>query len=145
MSVEEQNIDIVRRQFDLLNENDMDAFRDLIADDFVLHEQGDSTDVRGKDAAVEYFTQYTAAFPDMRITVEDIFADGDRVVARWTGRGTHQGPLLGIQPTGTQVTVHGIEIDVVRDGRIAETWQSWDSGAMFQQIGQMPSEAALAR
>lgn len=142
MIEQDPNKDIVRRSFEAISRNDLDGLQELLADDVVLHDQ--HNEVRGSANVAEYFRQYVDAFPDMRVSVDEYIVDGDTVVARWTGRGTHSGSFLGIEPTGREVVVQGIEIDRIRDGRIAETWQSWDAIGMFQQLGRMPSEAALA-
>jgi steroid delta-isomerase-like uncharacterized protein len=143
MSIE-RNKQLVRSSFEFLSRNDLESYEQLLDDHVVLHDQDDQHDIHGKVAAMEFVRRFVRAFPDMQIEVDEIVAEGDNVVTRWTAIGTHGGPLLGIEPTNRSVTVHGIEFDTVRDGRIVETWQNWDALGMFQQIGQMPSEAALA-
>lgn len=140
----QDSTELVRRSFSLISDKDMEGFQQLLDDDYVLHDQDDEHDVRGRREAVEYLRQYLDAFPDLRFEIDEIIADGDKVATRWSGRGTHEGTLLGIEPTKRTVTVHGMQIDTVRDGRIVETWQNWDAIGMFQQLGAMPSEAALA-
>jgi predicted ester cyclase len=80
-----------------------------------------------------------AAFPDIHETVEDIIAEGDTVVTRTTWRGTHQGALLGIAPTGKHVSVSGIDISRVASGKFVEHWQSADNLGLLQQLGVVPS------
>jgi len=70
--------------------------------------------------------------------IEEIFSTGDRVVARWTGSGTHVGDMNGIAPTGNKVKVDAISIHRVQDGKIAETWQVWDTLGFLQQLGVVP-------
>jgi len=70
--------------------------------------------------------------------IEEIFSTGDRVVARWTGSGTHVGDMNGIAPTGKKVEVDAISIHRVQDGKIAETWQVWDTLGFLQQLGVVP-------
>jgi predicted ester cyclase len=82
---------------------------------------------------------YRTTFPDVRITIEDQVAEGDKVVTRWTGRGIHQGDLMGIAPTGTRATVTGITIDHISGGKVAETWANFDVMGMIQQLGVIPS------
>jgi steroid delta-isomerase-like uncharacterized protein len=137
--------DVVRRTFELVSDNDFDALREQYDADCVMHDQNESMEIRGVDAQLEYLRQYTEAFPGMRIEVVDQISEGDLVATRWIARGRHDGTLLDIEPTGKDVAVNGIEFDRVRNGRIVETWQNWDVIGMFQQIGQMPSEAAIAR
>ena len=75
----------------------------------------------------------------MRLVVEDIVASGDRVAVRWTFHGTHQGEFLGIPPTGKPVTMAAIEINRVRDGKVAEHWVQLDQLGMLRQLGAIPS------
>jgi len=84
-------------------------------------------------------TTYRSAFPDMRITIEDLIAEGDKVVARWSGTGTHRGELMGIPATGKRVTVTGIGIDRFAGGKIVEHWENFDQLGMMQQLGVVPA------
>jgi steroid delta-isomerase-like uncharacterized protein len=70
--------------------------------------------------------------------IEDIFSSGDRVVVRWTGSGTHVGEVNGIPPTGKAISVDAITIHELRDGKIAETWEVWDTLGFLQQLGVVP-------
>ncbi len=81
---------------------------------------------------------YRTAFPGNQLTVEDYLAEGDTVVSRWTGRGTHKGDLMGIAPTGKQVTVTGISIQRIANGKIVEEWSNYDMLGMLQQLGVVP-------
>ena len=71
--------------------------------------------------------------------IEDIFSTDDKVVVRWTGSGTHVGELNGIPPTGKAIRVDAISIHRMRDGKIAETWEVWDTLGFLQQIGVIPA------
>jgi predicted ester cyclase len=75
------------------------------------------------------------AFPDMKLTVEDQVAEGDKVVTRWRGEMTHTGELAGAAPTGRRVTITGITIDRLEDGQIVEAWRSMDTLGLLQGIG----------
>ena len=81
---------------------------------------------------------YLAAFPDLRITTDDIIAEGDKVVARWTVTGTHQGELMGIPASGKQISFTGMTVHRFVDGKIAENWWSYDAMGMMQQITAPP-------
>ena len=72
-------------------------------------------------------------------TVEEMFSAGDRVVVRWTGTGTHVGEMNGIPPTGNKIRVDAISIHRLADGKIAETWQVWDTLGFLQQLGAVPA------
>ena len=95
----------------------------------------------GQDAAKASIQGYRAAFPDLRLTVEDQIADDDRVVTRWSAKGTQEGDLMGVPATGKQATVTGITIDRIVDGRIAESWTNWDTLGLLQQLGVVPAMA----
>jgi predicted ester cyclase len=81
---------------------------------------------------------YRSAFPDLRVPIEDLIAEGDRVVTRWTARGTHQGELIGNAPTGNRVAVTGIIVDRVSGDKIEEEWVNYDTLHLMQQIGAVP-------
>ncbi|MCW2961231.1 MAG: hypothetical protein JWM90_1618 [Thermoleophilia bacterium] len=138
--------DIVRQAFEAVSSDDMKSYKQLLAEKFVMHDNDDEP-VRGKENAADYFRQYRKAFPDMQVKIDgDVIASGDTCATRWTVTGTHEGELLGVAPTHKKVVVHGMEIDRIRDGKIAESWQSWDHFSLFQQLGEMPSEQrVLAR
>lgn len=80
-----------------------------------------------------------AAFPDLHVTVEDMVAEGDKVVARVTMSGTHKGEFMGIAPTGKQITVGIIEILRIAGGKVVEHWNVVDSLGMMQQLGAVPA------
>ncbi|MDZ7359293.1 MAG: ester cyclase [candidate division KSB1 bacterium] len=114
-----------------------------VADEFVAANFTDHGAPPGLAPGAEGFKQlvamYRNAFPDMRITIEDVIAEGDKVVMRWTARGTHKGDLMGIAPTGKTVTVTGIGIDRIANGKIVEHWESFDQMGMMQQLGVIPA------
>ena len=114
-----------------------DAIAEVYADDVIMHEPGE--DIVGIEGLAQFVSMMRSAFPDLRITVEDDMAVGDKVVTRWTGQGTHQGELMGIAPTGKQVTMTGITIHRIEDTKIVEEWSTWDALGLMQQIGAVPS------
>ena len=75
----------------------------------------------------------------MDLAIDDQIAEGDRVVSRWTGTGTHQGEFMGVPATGNKVTVTGIGIDRIEGGKIVEHWEQFDAMGMMQQLGAIPS------
>jgi len=79
------------------------------------------------------------AFPDIHVTIDDLIAEGDKVVAHLTFRGTHEGEFQGIQPTGKEVTWSGIWIYRVADGKFVERWHAWDMFGLMQQLGAIPT------
>jgi predicted ester cyclase len=81
---------------------------------------------------------FLSAFPDWRGQILDLFAEGDRVVNRWTGQGTHTMPLMGIPPTGKHVTLEGITIFRVENGKVVEEWSQADQLVLMRQLGVVP-------
>ncbi len=110
-------------------------FSEAYAPDCFMHAtEGDrSLEDDIKDTAL-----YFAAFPDIKATVEDMIAEGDKVVARWTMRGTHEGTVRDIPATGRQVTVKGVTIKRVASGKVVEEWALIDMLGLMQQIGAIP-------
>jgi len=83
----------------------------------------------------ERLSKPAPAFPDLRLTVEDIIAEGETVVARWSCRGTHKGDLNGIAPTGKQFNVTGVSIARFTNGKMSEGFVNWDALSLMQQLG----------
>jgi len=80
---------------------------------------------------------YLAAFPDSHVTYEDMVVAGDTVVGRWSAKGTHQGPLPGLEPTGKAIRIEGITIYRLAEGKIVEAWEQLDMLGMWEQLGVM--------
>jgi steroid delta-isomerase-like uncharacterized protein len=136
----EENKAITRRFLEeIFTGGNLELVDELFAPDFILHDSSVPQEVRGVEALKQYITMYRTAYPDTHFTVEDQIAEGNEVVTRWTGQGTHQGELMGISPTGNQMTVTGIEVDRVSGGKIEESWVSYDALGMMQQLGIVPS------
>jgi steroid delta-isomerase-like uncharacterized protein len=131
----------MRRAYDLISEGDIDGFGSLVAAGFVEHTETPGLSPT-KEGVLELFRGYRAAFPDMRMDVEEIIASGDRTVARVTVSGTHDGEFLGMPPSGRRVDVQLIDIMRFDDaGLIAEHWGVVDMLSMLQQLGAMPQDA----
>jgi steroid delta-isomerase-like uncharacterized protein len=129
----------MRRLYELINAGDIAGFGDLLADDFVEHEELPGI-APTKDGVSAIFRMYLAAFPDLRMVPEDVIASGDKVVARVRATGTHKGVFMGMSPTGRRVDVQ--LIDIIRfggDGRAREHWGVFDQLAMMQQLGALPA------
>jgi predicted ester cyclase len=82
---------------------------------------------------------YKAAFPNTHMHIEEQIAEGDRIVTRWSAHGTHKGELMGNPPTNKEMTVTGIDIDRIEDGKITETWGEFDQMGMMVQLGIVPA------
>jgi steroid delta-isomerase-like uncharacterized protein len=135
------NKEIVRRLGVEPWEGNLGVIDELVAPNYVGHDPA-MPDQQGPEGIKEFITGYLAAFPDGRITIDDQFASGDLVATRWMGRGTQTGELMGIPPTGKQVTITGITISRVEKGKVVEEWTNWDMLGMLQQLGVVPQMAA---
>ena len=137
----EKNKFHIRRWLDeVFTGGDLDEADELFTRNYALHDPSFPHDVHGPEGIKLYVTAYRSAFPDLRVTVEDQLAEEDRVVTRWTLRGTHQGEFLGLTPTGDEVTVSGIEFDRMVGGRIDEAWVGYHPFA-----GPVPDPERLER
>ena len=121
-----------------------DVVDELVAADAKGHDPALPQPTIGPAGLKESAGGYRGAFPDLKLTVEQVVAEGDHVAIRWTARGTHKGELFGIAPTGKQATVSGITIDRWADGKIAESWTNWDTLGMLQQLGVVPGALQTA-
>ena len=133
----EDNKAQVRRGFEALNERNWTAFDALCAPDFVFHNA--STTMQGLEAYKQFISMYFTAFPDSRFTIEDLIAEGDTVVVRYTARGIHQGNLMAIPATGKQASVTAIGIFRIADGIAVEEWVNMDDLGLLQQLGVIPT------
>jgi steroid delta-isomerase-like uncharacterized protein len=99
----------------------------------------------GLEGAAFLLQAYATAFPDFHMTIDDVLAEGDQVVVRWTFTGTHHGPLAHIPPTGRRFDVSGgIGIFRLAAGKVAEGYFAWDKFALLQQLGILPAPAAVS-
>ena len=127
-----------RRMYDLINAGDIDAFSDLLADDFVEHEELPGLSP-SKDGVKTLFRMQLAAFPDLCMDVKDIVADGAKVVARVRYTGTQLGDFQGMPATGKSVDVQLVDIFAFDgDGRVREHWGVLDQLTLLQQLGVVP-------
>jgi predicted ester cyclase len=114
----------------------------LVAPDARIHFYVPGTpDPLDREGHKQLVAMFRAAMPDIRSTVEDIAAEGDRVVVRWSGSGTQTGELMGIPPRGVHVMATGIFIFRIVDGRIVEFWENLDMLGVLQQLGALPAPA----
>ncbi len=116
---------------------DLSVADDIIANDAVFHINDPLSPPleQGPTGYKSLISMYLDAFPDASCTVDEIVAEKNMVVARWNGGGTHQGSLGNIPPTGNQISITGINIHRIEDGKIKETWMNWDTLGMLTQLG----------
>jgi steroid delta-isomerase-like uncharacterized protein len=135
----EDNKAVVRRYFeDAWNKHNPALVDEIYAADFVDR----SPDIPGiahtRDGLKQFMGVYLRAFPDAKITIEDQLVEDDRVVTRWTGRGTQTGEFMEMPPSGKKVDVPGVQIDRFKGGKIVEEWTLFDQLGMLQQLGAVP-------
>jgi steroid delta-isomerase-like uncharacterized protein len=122
----DQNKRVVRRLYDeLFSKWNLAVIDELIAPDFIGHELPPGMP-RGPEGIRQFYAGIRAGLPDLKLTVEDMIAEGDRVVVRWRGRATHQGEFLGIPRTDKPVSITGIAIYRVSKGKVVERWVEVD-------------------
>jgi steroid delta-isomerase-like uncharacterized protein len=137
------NTALCRRFYDeVWNGRSLAAIAALVAPDYVSHDPNSPDFGRGPDACRAEIGYYLAAFPDLRIGIEEIVAEADRVAVRWVARGTQRGKLGSIAPTGRAVTVTGTTIWRIADGRLASSHTNFDALGLFQQLGILQRPAA---
>jgi steroid delta-isomerase-like uncharacterized protein len=128
----------MKRLYDLINAGDIDGFGELLAEDFVEHEEMPGLEP-SKEGVKQLFHMYRAAFPDLRMEPQDVLVSGDKAVARVRATGTHQGEFLGMPATGKSVDVQLIDITRFgNDGLAREHWGVFDALALMQQLGAIP-------
>jgi steroid delta-isomerase-like uncharacterized protein len=128
----------MRRLYELISAGEIDGFGELLADDFVEHEETPGLEPT-KEGVKQLFQMYRAAFPDLRMEPQDIVASGEKVVARVRATGTHQGEFMGMPASGKSADVQ--LIDIIRfgdDGLAHEHWGVLDALALMQQLGAAP-------
>ncbi len=136
MSIEESKQLIRRFYTEVVDGGDYSNLESFVAPDYVDHNAAESS--RGPEVVRTHLEAIRTTLPDFAIQIEDIFAEGDYVITRVTGRGTHLGEWMGIKPTGREVRLKGINIDRIKSGRIVEHWGEADTVGMLIQMGVDP-------
>jgi steroid delta-isomerase-like uncharacterized protein len=135
----EANKAVIRRWWEVMNQGtSRDIIDEVYAADYVLHDPTQPEPVVGTQGVHEFIANIYAAFPDLQMTVDDLVANGDRVVQRLTARGTHQGDFLGVPASGNSVEIWLMVISRMAGGKVAEEWQLVDALTLMQQIGAVP-------
>ncbi len=120
------------------NMGNLDIADRVYAPSFASHDPTTPEGEGSPENVKQFINLYRGAFPDIHTTVEDPIAEGDKVTYRCTARGTHQGEIRGVAPTGNQARITGITIEQIADGKIVEEWNNWDILDKLQQIGAFP-------
>jgi len=139
----EENKAIVRRSVeDVWNQGNLDMVDQLEADNSLSHGYLVNPEFgTGPQGTKRFVAAYRTAFPDVRMVIEALIAEGDKVAVHWIARGTHQGALLGLPATGKEVLTTGTFFYRIADGKIVEVWGDWDRLGFMEQIGGLPASA----
>jgi steroid delta-isomerase-like uncharacterized protein len=137
----EANKVLIRRWFEeVWNQGLERTIDELFAPYGVAHGLGDTeADVVGPSQLRPFVRNIRGAITDVRMSIEDTLAEGDKVMVRIRVEGTHKGPGLGVAPTGRRVSIAGIIVARIQDGQIVEGWNSWDQLGLLRQIGALPT------
>jgi len=133
---EASNKDLFRRYFEEgTNRGNMDVVEDLFASDYKHHDPANPDVIVGNEGVRHHISTLRGAFPDIAFHIEDMVAEGDKVVIRWHANVTHTGDYFGIPPTGKSATITGINTWKVVDGKAVEGWVNRDDVGLMRQLG----------
>jgi steroid delta-isomerase-like uncharacterized protein len=133
---------IVRRLYeDVWNKRKLEIVSTLFSPSHALRDNNSSGSSVGPEAYKAVVANYLSAFPDLRFLVEDTVAEKDKLVASWTISGTHAGEFMGVRPTNKKVSVEGITIHYLANGKIIDSYVSWDALGLMRQLGAIPPRA----
>jgi steroid delta-isomerase-like uncharacterized protein len=136
----EANKALIRRFYDeVFNQQNRATAAEMLAPDFVAHHPAFPDGIRGPEGIIQTVAAFRLGFPDLHYTIDDLFAEGDKICVRWTGHGAHQGEFLHLPPTGKAVTYTGIDVFRVVRSQCAEAWVSADLLGLLQQLGVFPT------
>ncbi|MFC6962584.1 ester cyclase [Halocatena marina] len=132
---------VVRRFIgEIINDGNYEIADEVIAEEYVRHDPGIPDRQRDPDEFVEMVQTFRKAFPDARVTIEDMVAEDDLVVFRAIDTGTHKGRFMGVEPTGKSYEVTGLTMNRIEDGKLTETWANWDTLGMLEQLDITPDQ-----
>jgi steroid delta-isomerase-like uncharacterized protein len=137
MSTEESKA-TMRRYFSVFEQGNIDLLERLLAPDYVNHSPATPDLPTGPEGVKGVVAMFRSGMPDLRVIVEDMIAEGDKVATRYTLEGTHEGELFGVPPTGQRLSIKSISVERVLDGKIRDHWRITDSLDMMQQLGVIP-------
>jgi steroid delta-isomerase-like uncharacterized protein len=145
MSTEENKAIARRWNEELWGKGDLTVADEIVAPDYVRHDPGDPFAAEGPEDVKRLVRTVRDAVSDFRIIIEDVIAEGDKVVSRYTATSTDTRGVFGRPPTGKQVRVSAIQIFRFADGKIAESWANRDDLGMLQQLGVLPAPGPAMR
>jgi steroid delta-isomerase-like uncharacterized protein len=135
----EENKNLALRSWEIVNQRNPDLIEEFYPPEFVWHEP--DQDIRGYEQAKQFVSSFFEAFPDITISVDDVIAEGDQAVTRYTIGGTHRGETEEFgPPTEKQMELEGITIHRFEEGKIVEEWERYDNLSVLQQLGLAPEQ-----
>lgn len=142
----EANKELVEQFTDAANAADWDALATIVSDDFTRHSAATAgAPVTSREEFIQLQESFLVSFPDQRVTLQDLVAEGDRVAVRATYSGTQTGPMGDLPATGKAVEGPFLAIFRIESGKIAELWVEWDNLAMLKQLGLFPPPQSTVR
>jgi len=132
MSQVEQVLDGI---YEAVNTGNLALLDKFVAPDYVEHSEG----FQGVEPFRQQITLFRAAFPDLRVTIDDLLIAGDRFASRTTVTGTHTGDLMGILATGRRITVKAVDMGRIEGGQAKERWGGLDMYSLLTQLGVIPA------
>jgi steroid delta-isomerase-like uncharacterized protein len=139
----EENKEIVQRFWGAW-EGNLDLVDELVGADYVNHSPGMPDQPEGPEGIKAIVKMFRAGMPDLRVIIEDLIAEGDKVAMRYRIEGTHEGELFGVPPTGRRVSIESVTVERVSGGKIREHWRVTDTLDMMQQLGAIPAPESVA-
>jgi steroid delta-isomerase-like uncharacterized protein len=118
--------------YEVYNDHKMELWEEALTEDYTAHVNGQL--IASREVGKGFVEAFHGAFPNLKYILDDTIVQGDKVVTRWTAAGTHTGNFFGMPATNKDVSMLGMTIFRVRDGKIAELWNIWDQNGLMQQL-----------
>jgi len=134
----QDNLKTARDVFDAWNKHDLERHAKLLDEKHVFESDTIQAAMVGRDAGRQFMAVYLTGFPDLHFEVDQMLADGDFVVTRWTATGTHRGELMDIPPTQRRTVTRGCTVAEIKHGKLTHSWVYWDTGHLLKQLGVLP-------
>ena len=135
ISAEKDNKAIMRQFWDVWEQGNIDLLDDLLAPEYINHTLATPDLPSGPEGVKEVVSMFRSGIPDLRVAIEDMIAEGDRVATRYALEGTHRGDLFGVAPTGRALSIKSMTVERLSGGKIIEHWRVTDELDMMRQLG----------
>ena len=127
--------EVIRGIYEAINTGNLALLDKFVAPDYVEHSEG----FQGVEPFKQQIAAFRAAFPDLRVTIDDLMIDGDRFASRTTVTGTHTGDLMGMPPTGRSISVEAVDLGRIENGQAKDRWGGLNMYSMLTQLGVIPA------